>query len=696
MLLVRTPNGPSTAPDGDRAMNMGRPALTTSATERGSRRFERIRAWSLGASTLTGDRTLPALAFVLSVAISFAVYWRVLGFSYFLDDAFDLTRTEQESFWSLLSRPLPGYSYYRPIPFMLWKAIYLLTGRYDTTLLHLMPLAAHALSGWLLFLLLWRLTRSRWSLLPALLFLLYPFSYQALEILGTLVHTLVTAEILAVLLLWYDGRLLGSPLRLFFASLLSGVALWTHEYGVVILPLLLALEVLFWWRRRELARASLWLLMPAVLEGLYLWLWFTMNKPKTEHRTLTDVIHNAGFWLEGFAYPVTRQTGWLTGYLGGDPLRMVLLIGASGVALGTAIYLARRRPWTPLIAIALGALAFAPAAGALTYDYVLNGPRLLYVVAPASAVFWGFLPSLRFERSWLTWTWRVATLAFTGVVLVQSVSFIDRRMTMLDYGTQIANGIIREGKAHPNGKMLFINVPSWFAPKTQEYPRGHFGIQIEPNYIGLSRLIYAGSGVNVDAESFSLAPDVSGWRYDFQPHGPAIDHNGIDAKLRAGATLVVVDLYHNRLAVREPGRIQPGQSDPGNATATFGDGLEYLGAKISRDGDLVTITSRWYVRSALSADYQVWTQLRDGNGNVVVERKDYALRGMSPPRLWKPGDLIEDRLVLDLSQSTASGPLQVRLGLVNTANGAMLPVTRTGERPDAGGWLELGRVPGLN
>jgi len=205
-------------------------------TELRSRRVARPKAHSLRISRLPWSRGLPALAFVLSVGISFAVYGRVLGFSYFLDDAFDLTRTEQVSFWALLTRPLPGYAYYRPVPFMIWKAIYLLTGRYDLHLLHLLPLAAHALSGWLLFLLLWRLTRSSWSLLPMVLFLLYPFSYQALEIEGTLVHSLVTAEILAVLLLWYDGRLLGSPVRLCVASILSGVALWTHEYGVLVLP----------------------------------------------------------------------------------------------------------------------------------------------------------------------------------------------------------------------------------------------------------------------------------------------------------------------------------------------------------------------------------------------------------------------------------------------------------------------------
>ncbi len=664
---------------------------TTPAQLKKPRLLERVGVWSSRLRATTDSHVLPPLAFVLSVVISLTVYWRVLTFSYFLDDAFDLTRTEQTSFWALLSRPLPGYSYYRPIPFMIWKAVYQLTGRYDAPLLHLIPLVAHALSGWLLFMLLWRLTRSSWSLLPMILFLLYPFSYQDLEILGTLVHTLVTVEILAVLLLWYDGRLLRSPVRLACAALLSGVALWTHEYGVVILPLLVGFEALLWWRSRRISRPTLWLLPAAAFEALYVWLWFTMDKPGADHRTTSDAVHNVGMWLEGFAYPVTRQIGWLTNLFGGDPLRMVLPLGAAGVIGAVAIYGMRRRVWTPLITIAIGGMVFIPAVIGLTYEYVQNSPRLLYVVAPASAVFWGMLPSLRFERRWLAWVWRGATLILAAVVLMQSLLFIQRRMTMLEYGTQIADGIIREGKAYPSGKLLFVNVPSWFAPKTQEFPRGHLGIQIEPDYINLSTLIYAGSGLHVPTDSVSLAPDVSGWRYDFQPHGQPVDHNAIDAKLRDGFTLVVVDLYHDALAVREPGSLTPNQPDPENAQARFGDGLEFLDSTITRDGDLVTIDSRWYVRSALNGDYQLWTQLRDANGNVVAERKDYALRGMSPPRLWQPGDLIEDRLVLDLSQVSNSGDLSARLGLVSTADGSMLPVTGNGA---AGGWLMLGVVPG--
>lgn len=629
------------------------------------------------------------LALGLSFGLTLLVYWPVLGYSYFLDDAFDLTRTEEESFWSLLIRPLPHYVYYRPVPFILWKAIYELTGSYDPFLLHAIPVVAHALSGWLLFLLLRRVTGSLWSLLPAALFLLYPFSYQAVAILGTLVHTLVTVQILAALLLWYDGRMQNSPIRLALAGVIAVLALWTHEYGAAIFPLMAAIEGLLWLQDR-IRRPTLWLLLPLVAELVYLRLWFTIDKPEHDHITNADIVHNAGFWLQGFAYPFSRQTYWLTDLFGGNPLRLVLFFSLAGILLACAAYALGRRYWLPLVALSFGGVVFLPAVATLTYEYMQNGPRLLYIVAPACAAFWGLLPLIRFPNRRATIIWRATTLVLALVIAVQSVLFIQRRLVMFDHGTQVANGVIALGEKYPDGSLLFINVPSWFAPKNQEFPRGHLGVQVEPDYIGLERLIYAGSGEQVQVESRSLAPDVSGWLYHFQPHGGPIDHNEIDARLREGAVLALADLYQDSLAVREPGSLQPGQPAPANRIASFGDALWLLDAELSRDGDLHTMTSRWYADRQLEADYQLWVQLRTAAGVVIAERKDYALRGMSPPRLWQPGDLIEDRLVLDLSGTRRTDDLEVWVALVNTADGSLLPAVSEA-RPVADGWVKIVR-----
>ena len=635
------------------------------------------------------DRWADWIALLYCVALTFAVYWRVLGFSFFLDDSFDLTRTETETFRSLLG-PLQGYVYYRPIPFMIWKGLRLLEGRYDPVILHLLPVAAHILSGWLLFLLIRRLTGSLWAAVPATVFLLYPFSYQALEILGTLVHTLVTTELLAVVFLWYEGRRLRSPVRLVAAAIIAVLALWTHEYGVAVFPLVAGMEAVFW-LRRSIRRPSLWLLVPFLAEVAYLKIWFSLNKPHYDYVTRSDMIHNLGFWLQGFAFPATAQTNWLTSHFGHNPAHVVYALGGAAVLAGLALYALNGKLWWGLLALAASLLGFLPAVPTLTYGYVENGPRLLYIAAPGCAVFWGLLPMLRLPHPRATTIWRGAAVAAAVLALAQGVVFIHRRIVMLEYGSTEAQGIIALGVQHNGGSLLVLNAPSWFAPKTQEYPLGHLGVQIEPSYIGLDRLIYAGSGAHVKVESRALAPNVSGWLYDFEPHGPQpIDHNAVDARLRAGAALVVVDLFHDSLAARVPGTIQPDQPAPTTRSAIYGDSLWLLGTNVQRSGSLVTITTRWYVVKPLPADYMFWTQLRDASGATVVERKDYALRGMSAPRLWRTGDVVEDRLVLDLSGVQNSSGLRVWLGMVSTANGSMLPVSPQDGAPTANGWLQIG------
>jgi hypothetical protein len=377
------------------------------------------------------------LALVLSALVTLAMYGRALRFSFFFDDVMDLAVTEEASFLDLLARQSPNSVYYRPIPYIIWKALYRITGEYNPVILHALPIIAHIVSGWLLFLLLRRVTGSLWSVVPMLLFLLYPFSYQALEILGTLVHTLVTVQILAALLLWYDGRMLHSPLRLAAAGAFSIGALWTHEYGASILPLVVALELLLW-RRGTTTRPTRWLTVPAVATVIYLLRYVTIDRPERESATASDAVQNAGFWLQGFAYPLTRQTGWLTEQIGGDALRLVLPLGLLGIGAALALYWRAGHARLAIGLLVIGGVVFLPAVMTLTYEYMQNGPRLLYVVSPAVATFWGLLPMLRWGNERVSRVWQVGVLALLGVTLAQSVLFIERRMEMLEYGTELS------------------------------------------------------------------------------------------------------------------------------------------------------------------------------------------------------------------------------------------------------------------
>lgn len=619
-----------------------------------------------------------------SLLLTFVVYWPVLGFSYFHDDVYDLPRTEDVSYAELFREPLEGNRYYRPVTYAVWKAVHDVTGSYPAPLLHAVPLLCHALAGWLLYLLLVRLTGSRWALLAALLFLLFPFSYQALAIMGALFHPLVTVMLLGMLLLWYDGRVRGSAFRQVLAGGLAVLALWSHEYGVAALPLLLALELLLV-RRKQVARLTWWLALPAAAELLFVALWLSFDRPPGNPVTARDMLDNLALWLQNMTYPVSRQAVWLADLLGVGAGPLGTLLGLMALSGALTAYWLAGRIWLGLTLLGLAALSFLPAALTLTHGYVLSGPRLFYVVAPACAAFWGLLPGLRPGL-----VWRAGTLALLGLAIVQSLLFIDRRLEMFEHGSAAVAGVVAAVDAEPGRGHLIINLPAWFAQKEQEYPRGNYGMELAAPYFGLDSLVYIASGAWTNTESRALAPRVFDWRYYLQPHGPAVDHTELDLRLRAGVQLHTVELLPDRVVVREPGTLRWGQPWPGAQRAIFGDSLWLLGSEVQRDGELLTISTEWFAVNQLAGDYQLWYQVRRSDGAVVAEVRDYAMGGMSPPRYWRPVDRVEDRRLLALPP--AAGALAVWAAFVSTSDGSLLPVMLPDGALLPEPWYELGPV----
>jgi hypothetical protein len=366
------------------------------------------------------------------------------------------------------------------------------------------------------------------------------------------------------------------------------------------------------------------------------------------------------------------------------------------------------RIWLGLTLLSFALLSFLPATLTLTHEYILSGPRLLYIVAPACAAFWGLLPGLcigarprrasdhpaRREGARPLWflprAWHAATLALLAVAIVQSLLFIERRLEMFAYGSQAAEGVIGAARASPNAEHLVINLPAWFALKEQEYPRGYFGIQVEATYFGLDSLVYIATDQWISVASRSLAPRTFEWRYYLQPHGSGIDHAELDQQLRDGTRLSTVELLPGAVVVREPGTLAWGQPWPDDYAAVFGDALWLLGSELSQDGALATITTEWFSVHQLEGNYLVWFQVRRNDGTVVAEVRDYALSGMSPPRLWRPVDRIQDRRLLMLPES--GDGLTVWAALASAADGRRLPVALSNGQQLTDGWYELGTV----
>src|SRR5512147_2024759 len=126
----------------------------------------------------------PAFRFDLIVVaaiilLACLLYAPSLRYPFVWYDADDLLRAMKYPVETLFSG-VPNYQYYRPLIFTFWKLILNTWGADSAPMFHAYLIGGHILNGVLLYALTRTLTRGRAiASIAALLFTVYPFSYQA-------------------------------------------------------------------------------------------------------------------------------------------------------------------------------------------------------------------------------------------------------------------------------------------------------------------------------------------------------------------------------------------------------------------------------------------------------------------------------------------------------------------------------------
>jgi hypothetical protein len=478
---------------------------------------------------------------------------------------------------------------------------------------------------------------------------------------------------------------------------MTAIALWSHESGIAVLALIVGLEGLILWQRRA-RRPSPWLAGHVLLALLFALAWRTVEKVPFGERTTIDELHpKALFFLQGFTYPASAQILWLRDHRGISLGVLEVATFAIGLAIAACVasgVLTRRYLFAaaPLTGLGIALAASAPSMARLSWSYVENSPRLLYLVSIGAALFWGLLPALSLRFRLLTWSWRIVTVASVLFVVGQSWRFIDIRMMMYEEGTAIVDAVVAQGETYEGQQLLVLNAPSWFAQARYEYLYGHYGIQIMPSYIGLDRVVYTSShrAARVDARSATWNANVSGGRYPFGPHGADADPAQLDALLREGRELVDVRPVGATYVVREVGRLVPGGAEwSAEPAGRLGDGIWLSRARAATRDEGLTIYFSWHVRASPAADVDTVVEVRDDSGQVVASYTGYALAGASAPQLWQAGDRIDDSVVAAISEP---GVYTVWAGLQLVGSVERLPAFEQGGRPFADELVPLGEI----
>ncbi|MFW6074299.1 MAG: hypothetical protein ACOC9Y_01810 [Chloroflexota bacterium] len=633
---------------------------------------------------ILADRWSIWLALPVSMLVVWLVYGSAIRYSVLFDDAVILSQIANQSLIDLLL-PTSDEVPYRPMPHAIWKASELILGAYDPVILHLLLLFCHAVAGWFFFTYLREFGAGYWATGPALLFLLFPFAYQNVFVVGALYVTLAVAAALASATLYAAAHRCGDTRRSrslhMLALATTAVALGSHEIGSVVVALVAGVEVSRWldrgWRS-----PSHWVLAHLFLTGAVTLLWLR------QEGLLPDGTIEAGglrlkalYVLQGLTYPVTAQFPWLDAQLGRAPgvlegggIALLLLIGVTCFAAirgeETGSFKARSLI-LPGVAVVTAGLAGLVILLRLAWIDVEDSPQLLYPVGIAASILWGFLLRLRLRFRRVTMIWRALSGVLLGVLLAQSISLSHEQKELFDLASTAVEAVVQEGERHPGSGVLIVNMPSWIERDRPPFPLGRFGAQAVSPDARLDQVISAGSQwqPEVSAQSVRIEPLRSSDSLEFSVHGQHQDDDALDSLLREERFVIEVRFTGERFAAASIGRLAENRAASRAATAVLAN--ERIGVtspRVRETDDSVEIFLSWLVIDEIQREFEVATGLRSEDGELMLV-EGRPLAGTAATSHWRAGDRVDDTVVLQLDES---GIYEVVAGVRDRSTGRLL------------------------
>lgn len=405
--------------------------------------------------------------------------------------------------WRSVWLPTEAFGFYRPltfVPFLLIEQFDLLDRA--PVVLHGLNLLQHGVNGSLVAWLAWRLWDDRWrALLAGLLFVSFPFSYQAVAVFGHNVHPQAVLILLLGLHSYLNGIAAARPIGWWLATVFWFVlGLLNHESGILFgliaglthmayVKLEWApLQTDFWGVMRRHAPA----IVLSVLGGVYFigYQFLPLTRAPQAEAAVSGTK-----WLyvmQAYAYPLTFfgrilpqsiPAAWIT-------------LPAFALTVAALLLATRSRfhfPPKHLILVHWWFLASFLLVVPLSADYLLHGPRLLYLSSVGIALVWATI---------LTALPRPATLLLGVALLTASVTFISGRLDAYRQITGVTDALIEGTSA--DQPLQIINLPAWQTPAQPTFRVGVEIVQQLGSHLFASELLHYNGGA-AQAVSVELA-----------------------------------------------------------------------------------------------------------------------------------------------------------------------------------------------
>jgi hypothetical protein len=645
---------------------------------------------------------LAVILTVLALASTLLLYHEALGLPFFFDDMIHLRWLDWHSLRSIW-KTAEGLGYYRPLTMTVWKVDDLLFGHNEPGRLHLLNLLLHSLNTVLAGLVAWRAFRGRgrpfYAVLVGLIFLTYPFSYQAVPSTSSLSKPLIASLTLGSVLLYWEARRRRAGWLVALSLLLGFLAPFAYEDGVTVPLAIVSVEV-FGRAQGEFERLSL-------LPGLHMLLiWgialplVVLHEPSTGATlrlpSALNLWQNGVYLLQGLLFPLAPLASPLVRAF--PRAEYVVLAAVELLAAGLLLAFYHWAKQMPLLCY-IGSwfvVAVLPLWLMLDYGYVITSPRILYLGGLAGGLLWAAVPVLLWMRRPAAWWGR--TLAVVSVVgmLAFNAGYVRQKMVL---ASEIAAPLWQAVQAaevqEQPASLLYVNVPAWIAPKKPIYCVGTEGLTFIPEYVRVQDFVYVNAGSELQIVACMFDAAKQDWPAYIGYAGEDLDWQGLSEQIRLASDVYLTTYVPNGLHFVEAGALEPGRSVAAgdNPVARFGDTILLLKDQLEAAGSELTLTLWWVDLKVPEEDVTVFVHVYDAGGQLVAQGDGYALAGLFPALQWHPGDLVRDVRHVTLPDGIAASPYTVDVGWYSTAGGQRLPALDQQGDPVANDAIAVYRNP---
>jgi hypothetical protein len=619
---------------------------------------------------------------LLAATAALALYWPGLQTSLIYDTLLHIRIASGLDFLSVWL-PAEEFGFYRPLTFLPLIAIRALCGYYPAVLLNALNIGQHALNAGLVVALSWRLWRDGLQALASgLLLALYPFASQAVAVYGHATHPTAAGIILLALHAFLNARRTGRWIWWVTCALLFVFGLLSHEAVVLLGPL----AALVQWNAaatpdRSTARqpgdlqsrradhpwrqALPWALL-TVSGFVYVLLYQTFPLTRAP-----ESAGDAGWWLralylmQGAAHPLA----WLGRRLPGVSSEAAVTGGVVAMVALT-VWAGRRRSLQRPLLLGWGwwGAASLLVALPLSTDYLLHGPRLLYLGGVGVCLLWPLLlHPLRRVAAGLPW------MLILGFVLLTGGVFVHRQLGLYGELTEPVKRMQHVMAGQPDDEgVLLVNLPAWLSPTQNTYPVGSEHVAMLGYHLFVEELVAHNLRGDRPTLAIQLPEVLTDPGFPLQVIGETDLSRPISAAwAAAGSQVLVVTYSSDAVTTRHAGAL----SRTGEETALQAQlgPWQLISTLATACGEAVELETswRWDTGSSPAPTFSLSVQILSEDGRLVGQADGPPLGLRANLVDLEPGWQAQDRRQVPLLAGEL--PSHLYLGAYDFASGNRLP-----------------------